>query len=69
MATSRTRPGRGKARSPPEQEADAKSDQNDRDDRASQLDLLDALDQDGDERAQSRDANKDVEEGRNHMEW
>ena len=68
MATARPRPGRRQASSPPEKQTDAQRDQNDGDDRPVQLDLLDALDQDGDESAQRRDADEGIEEGRDDVE-
>ena len=61
VAAARARPRRRQTRPPPEQEADAQGDHDGGDDRASQLDLLDALDQDGDERAQRGDADSGVE--------
>jgi hypothetical protein len=68
MAAARTRPRRRQARSPPQQETNAQRDQDDGDDRPGQLDLLDALDQDGDERAQRRNADEHIEEGRDDVE-
>ncbi|HXM53113.1 MAG TPA: hypothetical protein VN913_07540, partial [Candidatus Binatus sp.] len=49
------RAGWRQACAPPEEEANAQGDQDDSDERSSQLDLLDALDQDGDERTERRD--------------
>src|SRR3982074_753042 len=51
VTAARAWPGRRQARAPPEQQADAQGDQDDGDERSSPLDLLDALDEDRDERA------------------
>jgi len=68
MAAARPRARRWQARSPPQEQTNAQRDQDDGDDRPGQLDLLDALDQDGDERAQRRDADEPIKEGRDDVE-
>src|ERR1700682_1791891 len=64
----RARAGWRQAGAPPEEEANAEGAQDDSDERSSQLDLLDALDQDGDERTQRRDADGGVEDRRDDVE-
>src|SRR6267143_4851604 len=68
VAAARARPRGRQAGPPPEQKADAQGDQDDGDEWSSQLDLLDALDEDGDERAERGDADGCVKDRRDDVE-